>query len=168
MCRMWHKVTFFSGLQLIWIQSFFSLSSCHTKVKKPCLPKYLPIAVGRIVGYMPFPRLLVWREKQTVYFYDVTLKVPLIFIDSRKWTGLKFWNRFYTFNFQVHTVETRNFQIFLSQFWVLISVFHISLVVGIGFYNLLSFIIIIKVYQRHCFWWFSLPVSPSVSIRHDF
>ena len=35
--------------------STFSYISCHTKVKEPSLPYYLPIDGERIVGYIPFP-----------------------------------------------------------------------------------------------------------------
>ena len=37
----------------------FSQTSCHTKAKEPSLPYYLPIAGGRIIGFIPFPRVLV-------------------------------------------------------------------------------------------------------------
>ena len=45
--------------------SFFKIS-CHTNIKKPSLPNYLPIAGGRILGSMPFPRVLVLRGMQIV------------------------------------------------------------------------------------------------------
>ena len=45
---------------------FFSLISCHTKVKEPSFPYYLNIG-GRIVGLMPFTRVLVLREMQTAH-----------------------------------------------------------------------------------------------------
>ena len=40
----------------------FSKISCHTKVKEPNLTYYLPIAEGRIVGSIPFLRVLVQCE----------------------------------------------------------------------------------------------------------
>ena len=40
---------------------FFSLTGCHTKVKKTSLP----IAGGSVVGLIPFPRLLMLCETQT-------------------------------------------------------------------------------------------------------
>ena len=43
----------------------FSKASCHTKAKEPSLPLNLPIAGGRIIGFIPFPRLLVLCEMQT-------------------------------------------------------------------------------------------------------
>ena len=44
----------------------FSLTSCLTKAKKHSVPYYLPIAVGRIIGFIPFPRVLVICEMQPV------------------------------------------------------------------------------------------------------
>ena len=40
----------------------FSLTSCLTKAEEPSLPYYLPIAGGRIIGFIPFPRVLVLSE----------------------------------------------------------------------------------------------------------
>ena len=44
----------------------FSLTSCLTKVEEPSLPYYLPIAGGRIIGFIPLPRVLVLYEMQSV------------------------------------------------------------------------------------------------------
>ena len=44
----------------------FSLTSCLTKAEEPRLPYYLSIAVGRIVGFIPFPRVLVLCEMLSV------------------------------------------------------------------------------------------------------
>ena len=43
----------------------FSLAGCHTKSKEPSLLYYLPITGGRMVGFIPFPRVLVLCEMQT-------------------------------------------------------------------------------------------------------
>ena len=43
----------------------FSETSCLTKAEKPSLPHYLPIAGGRIIGFVPFPRVLVLCEMQS-------------------------------------------------------------------------------------------------------
>ena len=59
--RVWHKVIFKWGLT--GSDSFF-LTCCYTKVKESCLSYYLPIAVGRIIQYLPFPRVLVLCEMQ--------------------------------------------------------------------------------------------------------
>ena len=44
----------------------FSLTSCRTKTEEPSPPYYLPIAGGRIIGFIPFPRVLVLCEMQSV------------------------------------------------------------------------------------------------------
>ena len=44
----------------------FSKTSCLTKAKEPSLPYYLPIAGGWIIGFIPFPRILVLCEMQSV------------------------------------------------------------------------------------------------------
>ena len=46
----------------------FSETSCLTKAEEPNLPYYLPIAGGRIIGFIPFPRVLVLCEMQWVSF----------------------------------------------------------------------------------------------------
>ena len=46
----------------------FSYTSCLTKAEEPSLPYYLPIAGGRIIGFIPFPRVLVLCEMQSVRF----------------------------------------------------------------------------------------------------
>ena len=42
----------------------FSSTSCLTKAEEPSLPYCLPIAGGRIIGFIPFPRVLVLCEIQ--------------------------------------------------------------------------------------------------------
>ena len=44
----------------------FSYTCCLTKAEEPSLPYYLPIAGGRIIGFIPFPRVLVQCEMQSV------------------------------------------------------------------------------------------------------
>ena len=44
----------------------FSLTSCLTKAEEPSLPYYLPVAGGRIIGFIPFPMVLVLCEMQSV------------------------------------------------------------------------------------------------------
>ena len=43
----------------------FSLASCLTKTEEPSLPYYLPIAGGRIIGFILLPRVLVLCEMQS-------------------------------------------------------------------------------------------------------
>ena len=40
----------------------FSYTSCLTKAEEPSPPYYLPIAGGRMIGFIPFPRVLVLCE----------------------------------------------------------------------------------------------------------
>ena len=40
----------------------FSSTSCLTKAEEPSLPYYLPVAGGRIIGFIPFSRVLVLCE----------------------------------------------------------------------------------------------------------
>ena len=44
----------------------FSLTSCLTKAEEPSLSYYLPITGGRIIGFIPSPRVLVLCEMQSV------------------------------------------------------------------------------------------------------
>ena len=44
----------------------FSYTSCLTKAEEPSLPYNLPIAGGRIIGFIPFPSLLVLCEIKSV------------------------------------------------------------------------------------------------------
>ena len=44
----------------------FSYTSCLTKAEEISLPYYLPIAGGRIIGFIPFPGVLVLCEMQSV------------------------------------------------------------------------------------------------------
>ena len=47
------------------LNSEFSFSTnCFTKAEEPSLPYYLPLAGGRILGFIPFPRVLVLCELQ--------------------------------------------------------------------------------------------------------
>ena len=60
--RIWHKRNL-TGLNS---EVSFSETSCLTKAEEPSLPYYLPIAGGRIIGFIPFPRVLVLCEMQSV------------------------------------------------------------------------------------------------------
>ena len=44
----------------------FSLTSCLSKAEELSLSYYLPIARGRIIGFIPFPRVLMLYEMQSV------------------------------------------------------------------------------------------------------
>ena len=45
---------------------FILLDNVLTKSEEPILPYYLPKAGGRIIGFIPFPRVLVLCEMQSV------------------------------------------------------------------------------------------------------
>ena len=65
--RIWHKVNFWSGVYQVWIQSFPSPRLVASpRMKNLVCPTILPIAGGRIIGYIPFPRVLVLCEMQSV------------------------------------------------------------------------------------------------------
>ena len=59
---------FTTGPPITGLNSEFSSSktSCLTKAEEFSLPYYLPIAGGRMIGFMPFPRVLVLWEMQSV------------------------------------------------------------------------------------------------------
>ena len=91
--RIWHKVIF--KRSLTGLNSEFSLSktNCLIKVEEPSLPYYLPVAGGRIIGFIPFPKVLVLCEMQSVSSRIWTHVTVSIFYDdnhystgtSRKW-----------------------------------------------------------------------------------
>ena len=61
----------------------FSQTNCLTKAEEPSLPYYLPIAGGRIFGFIPFPRVLVLCEMQSVSSRIWTRVAVFIFIEER-------------------------------------------------------------------------------------
>ena len=64
--RKWHKVNFKRSLTGLNSEFSFSQTSCLTKAEEPSLPYYLPIAGGRITGFIPFPRVLGLCEMQSL------------------------------------------------------------------------------------------------------
>ena len=46
-------------------QFSFSKINCNSKVNDPCLSNYLSIAVGKIIGFISFPKVIGLCEKQT-------------------------------------------------------------------------------------------------------
>ena len=66
----------------------FSLTSCLIKAEEISLPYYLPIAKGRIIGFIPFPRGLVLCEMQSVSSRIWTrVAVSISFNDNHYTTG---------------------------------------------------------------------------------
>ena len=64
--RIWHRSLFKRSLTGLNSEFSFSQTSCLTKAEEPSLSYYLPIAGGRIIGFIPFPRVLVLCEMQSV------------------------------------------------------------------------------------------------------
>ena len=64
----------------------FSLTSCLTKAEEPNLPYYLSIAGGRIIGFIPFPRVLVLCEIQSVLSRNWTRIAVSISCDDNHYT----------------------------------------------------------------------------------
>ena len=64
----------------------FSETSCLTKAVEPSLPYYLPIAGGRIIGFIPFPRVLVQCEMQLAWSRIWTPIVVSIAYDDNHYT----------------------------------------------------------------------------------
>ena len=66
----------------------FSWTSCLTKAEEPSLSYYLPIAGGRIIGFIPFPRVLVLCEMQSVSSRNRThVAVSISYDDNHYTTG---------------------------------------------------------------------------------
>ena len=69
----------------------FSETSCLTKAEEPSLSYYLPIAGGEIIGFIPFPRVLVLCEMQSVWSRIWTrVAVPNSYDDNHYTTGTLF------------------------------------------------------------------------------
>ena len=73
---------------LIGLNSEFSFSwtSCLAKAEEPSLPYYLSIAGGRIIGFIPFPRVLVLCEMQSVLSRNWTRIAVFISCDDNNYT----------------------------------------------------------------------------------
>ena len=67
----------------------FSYTSCLTKAEEPSLSYYLPIAGGRIIGFICFPRVLVLCEMKSV--------------SSRIWTRVAVFNSYDDNNYTTGT-----------------------------------------------------------------
>ena len=64
----------------------FSYTSCLTKAEEPSLPYLLPIAGGRIIGFIPFVRVLVRCEMQSAASRIWTRVVVSISYDDNHYT----------------------------------------------------------------------------------
>ena len=71
----------------------FSLTSCLTKAEKPSLPYYLPIAAGRIIGFIPFPRVLVLCEMLSISSRILSrVAVSISYDDNHYTTGISHYS----------------------------------------------------------------------------
>ena len=69
-------------------QFSFSETTCLTKVEEASLPYYLPTAAGRIIGFTPFPRVLVLCKMQSVSSRIWTrVNVSISYDDNHYTTG---------------------------------------------------------------------------------
>ena len=59
--RIWHKVSFYAEFNRFEFRLVAS-----PRAEEPSLLYYLPIAGGRIIGFIPFPKVLVLCEMQSV------------------------------------------------------------------------------------------------------
>ena len=64
----------------------FLLLGCNTKVEEPSLSYYWPIAGGRIMGYISFPRVLVICKMQVTLFGIWTWTAVSISYNSNHYT----------------------------------------------------------------------------------
>ena len=71
----------------------FSKTSCLTKAEEPSLPYYLPIAGGRIIGFITFPRVLVLSEMQSILSRIWTRVAVSISYDNNHYTTGTWFNK---------------------------------------------------------------------------
>ena len=64
--RIIHNINFKQKLTGLSAEFSFSLTGCHTNVKDSNQAYNLPIDGGRIVGFLPLPRLLEPCDRQIV------------------------------------------------------------------------------------------------------
>ena len=86
----WHKVIFKRSLTGLKSEFSFSQTSCLTKAEEPSLPYYLPIAGGRIIEFIPLPRILVLCEMQSASSRIWTPIAVSISYDVNHTTGTSF------------------------------------------------------------------------------
>ena len=90
----------------------FSLTSCLTKVEEPSLSYYLSIAGGRTIKFIPFPRVLVLCEMQSVSSKIWTrVVVSISYNDNHYTTGTSLPHYIYTW--QGGWVNTHKYDIFV-------------------------------------------------------
>ena len=77
---------FCSGVYQVWIRSFHSPRLVASSKLKISLPYYIPTAGERIIGFIPFPRVLVLCEMQSVWSKIWTRVAVSISYDDNHYT----------------------------------------------------------------------------------
>ena len=67
---------FIRSLTFLKSDFFFSLTDCHSNAKEISLPYYLPITGERIVGFMPFTKVLARCKMQTRPEFELGIPSP--------------------------------------------------------------------------------------------
>ena len=82
---------FLSGVLQVWIQSFLSPRLVASpRLKNLVCPTILPVAGGRIIGFIPFPRILVQCEMRSISSRIWTrVTVSISYDDNHYTTGTK-------------------------------------------------------------------------------
>ena len=85
--RIWHKVNFKAEFIRFEFRVFLlSRLVVSPKAEEPSLPYYLPIPGERIIGFIPFPKVLVLREMQSVSSRNWTRVAVSISYDDNHYT----------------------------------------------------------------------------------
>ena len=84
--RIWQMSIFKRSLTGLNSEFSFSKTSCLNKAEEISLSYYLPIAGGRIIGFIPFPRVLVLCEMQSVSSRIWTRVAVFISYDDNHYT----------------------------------------------------------------------------------
>ena len=89
---------FLSGVWQVWIQSFPPPRQVASpRLKNTVCPTILPIAGGRIIGFIPFPRVLVLCEMQLAWSRIWTrVAVSISYNDNHYTTGTSSFNKIYS------------------------------------------------------------------------
>ena len=64
--RIWRQGQFLNGVWQVWIQTIPSPRLVASTRLKNSLSYYLPIAGGGIIGFIPFPKVLVLYKMQSI------------------------------------------------------------------------------------------------------
>ena len=93
----------------------FSGTSYLTKAEEPSLSYNLPIAGGRIIGFIPFPRVLVLCEMQLAWSRIWTrVAVSISYDDNHYTTGTYIHTSIYLSIFSFHTWSRVLWSLFLK------------------------------------------------------